>query len=70
MQSGNAFNVWSFNNEHLEAAYILAKILGCKSNNPKEIVDYLLKVPAVDLVKCTTTMFKFKVCINIYFLCT
>ncbi|VVC39815.1 Carboxylesterase type B, conserved site,Carboxylesterase, type B,Carboxylesterase type B [Cinara cedri] len=60
MQSGNAFNVWAFNERHKEAAYKLAKLLGCKNDNPKEIVEYLLKVPAVDLVKCTSSKFKFE----------
>lgn len=62
MQSGCAFNPWAFNDRHREAAFNLAKELGCQKTDPKEIIQYLLKVPAADLVKCTTAKIKFEVC--------
>lgn len=68
MQSGSAFNVWAFNKRHKEIAYKLAKLLGCEHNNPKKIVEYLLQVPAVDLVKFTSSKLKIEVCTNKYFI--
>lgn len=61
MQSGCAFNPWAFNDRHREAAFNLAKQLGCQKEDPKEIIQYLLKIPAADLVKCTTLKIKFEV---------
>lgn len=67
MQSGCAFNPWAFNKKHKEAAFHLAKQLGCQKDDPKEIVKYLLNVPANELVKCSATKVRFEVCI-IHFL--
>lgn len=53
MQSGCMFNPWAFTEKHREAAFKLAKNLGCEKDNPKEIVQYLLNVPAIDIVKLT-----------------
>lgn len=50
MESGCIFNLWAFNENHKEAALNLAKILGCDQNDPKEIVEYLRTVSALDLV--------------------
>jgi len=58
MQSGSAFNPWSFTENHRASAYKLANNLGCLSNDPKEILKYLKNVSAIDLVKET----EFKVC--------
>lgn len=61
MQSGCAFNPWAFNDKHKQAAFKLAEQLGCQKDDPKEIVKYLLNIPANDLVKCTSLKFKFEV---------
>jgi len=53
MQSGCIFNPWAFNENHRESAFKLAKHLGCEKDNPKEVVQYLLNVPAIDIVKFT-----------------
>lgn len=54
MQSGCIFNPWAFNETHSkDAAFELAKQLGCDKKDPKEIVQYLKSIPAIDLVKCT-----------------
>ncbi|KAF0751373.1 esterase E4-like isoform X1 [Aphis craccivora] len=58
MQSGCIFNSWAFNEKHVEVAFKLAEKLGCQKDDPKEIVKYLLNIPAIDLVKCTTLKFK------------
>jgi len=62
LQSGNVFNPWAFNEKPREAAFKLAEKLGCQKDDPKEVVKYLLNIPANDLVKCTTLKFKFEVC--------
>lgn len=53
MQSGCMFNPWAFNENHRESAFKLAKHLGCEKDNPQEVVQYLLNVPAIDIVKFT-----------------
>jgi len=66
MQSGSIFNPWAFNEKHsINAAFELAKNLGCEKQNPKEIVQYLQNVPANDLVKCSKSKFKFSVSITV-----
>lgn len=63
MQSGNMFNSWVLKENPKEAAFRLAKLLGCEKEDPKDIVDYLKSVPATDLVKhsklevCNTKLF-------------
>jgi len=54
MQSGCMFNVWALNEKHRESAFKLANNLGCKKDNPKEVVQYLLNLPAIDIVKSIT----------------
>lgn len=63
MQSGCIFNPWAFNEKHSkDAAFELAKQLGCDKKDPKEIIQYLKKLPAIDLVKCTiSSKIKFEV---------
>jgi len=51
MQSGNMFDSWAINEKHKEAAFRLAKNLGCEKDDPKDIVQYLKTVPAIDLLK-------------------
>ncbi|XP_026805381.1 esterase FE4-like isoform X2 [Rhopalosiphum maidis] len=53
MQSGCIFNPWAFNENHRESAFKLAKHLGCEKDNPKEVVQYLLNIPAIDIVNFT-----------------
>ncbi|XP_025406470.1 esterase FE4-like isoform X2 [Sipha flava] len=53
MQSGCIFNSWSFNENHRETAFKFAKNVGCLKDDPKEILQYLLKMPAIDLIKGT-----------------
>lgn len=53
MQSGCMFNSWAFTEKHREAASKLAKNLGCVKDDPKEVVQFLLSVPAIDIVKLT-----------------
>lgn len=63
MQSGCIFNPWAFNEKHKEAAFKFAEHFGCQNDDPKEIVKYLLNVPATDLVKFSTTKLQFEVSI-------
>ncbi|XP_025406381.1 esterase E4-like isoform X2 [Sipha flava] len=60
MQSGCVFNPWAFNENHKKAAFKLAEHMGCQKDDPKEIVQYLLNVPATDLVKFSTLKLKFE----------
>lgn len=53
MQSGCMLNSWAFTEKHKEAAFKLAKNLGCVKEDPKEVVQFLLSVPAIDIVKLT-----------------
>jgi len=53
MQSGCMFNPWAFTEKHKERAFKLAKNLGCVKDDPKEVVQFLLSVPAIDIVKLT-----------------
>jgi len=66
MQSGCVFNPWAFNDNHREVALKLAEQLGCQKDDPKEIVQYLLNIPAIDLVKCTTLKVKYEVCTHFF----
>jgi len=54
MQSGCMFNPWALNHKHIESAFKLAKHLGCEEYDPKEVVRYLLNIPAIDIVKSIT----------------
>lgn len=57
MQSGCMFNLWALQENHKEIAQEFAKKLGCQKDDPKEMVQYLQSIPAIDLVRAT----KFKV---------
>jgi len=64
MQSGCVFNPWALNEKHSkDAALLLAKKFGCEEDDPKNIIQYLLNIPAIDLVKFSTTKISFEVCI-------
>ncbi|VVC34997.1 Hypothetical protein CINCED_3A002934 [Cinara cedri] len=60
MQSGCIFNPWAFHEKHKEVAFKMAKKLGCKKDDPKEIVQFLLSVPAHDLVEYSKLKSKFE----------
>ncbi|XP_050438553.1 juvenile hormone esterase-like [Adelges cooleyi] len=60
MQSGCAFNPWAFNSKHKNAALKLASDLGCPSDDPHKIVQYLRKVPVNDLVKASMIKYTFQ----------
>lgn len=67
MESGFALNPWAFHKNHRETALKLAKKLGCQAEDPKQILQYLLNVPANELVKCSKKKDTFEVCIsNLY----
>lgn len=51
MQSGCVFNSWALHDKHKEVAFKMAKKFGCTKDDPKEIVQFLLGVPAHDLVE-------------------
>lgn len=51
MQSGCMFNSWALQENHRKIAFKFAKILGCRKDDPVEIVQYLRSIPAIDLVK-------------------
>lgn len=53
MQSGCIFNAWAMHEKHEEVAITFAKKMGCQQDNPKEIVQYLRNVPAINLVEST-----------------
>jgi len=52
------FNSWTLNEKHREAAFRLARRLGCQYDDPKDIVQYLKTVSAIDLIKYSN----FEVC--------
>jgi len=54
MQSGCMFNLWAFSEKHRKSAFKLAKNLGCEKDDPKEIVQYILDIPAIDIIKSIT----------------
>lgn len=54
MQSGCIFNSWAFQENHKSIALKFSKYLGCQKDDPKEIIKFLLAVPAIDLVKSIT----------------
>jgi len=61
MQSGCVFNPWALNEKHSkDAALLLAKKFGCEEDDPKNIIQYLLNIPAIDLVKFSTTKISFE----------
>lgn len=51
MQSGCIFNSWAFDENHRESANKFSKNVGCLKDEPKEIIQYLLNMSAIDLVK-------------------
>lgn len=65
MQSGCIFNAWGFNAKHsTDAAFKLAKLMGCEKDDPKDIVEFLQNIPAHDLVKSSSSKIKFEVSIK------
>lgn len=51
IQSGTALAHWSVQKNPIESARSLAKILGCESEDPEEILDFLNSTSARDIVE-------------------
>ncbi|PZC70779.1 hypothetical protein B5X24_HaOG200161 [Helicoverpa armigera] len=51
IQSGTALSNWSIQRNPLESARNIAKILGCESTDPEEILDFLNATSTKDLVE-------------------
>ncbi|KAJ8707770.1 hypothetical protein PYW07_011447 [Mythimna separata] len=51
IQSGTALAHWSVQKNPIESARSLAKILGCESDDPEEILDFLNATSARDIVE-------------------
>lgn len=49
-ESGVALNPWAFTNQGRKRAFQLGESLGFKSNNAKELLEFLRSVPADRLV--------------------
>jgi carboxylesterase type B len=50
-QSGTALHWWTFTNTAKDRAFRLGQALGCNTNNPDELLDFLQKAPAQDIVE-------------------
>lgn len=55
--SAVANNFWGYQRTPRKNAYLLAKRLGCNATNDQELLDFLRKVPAVDIVDKTGGLF-------------
>jgi len=53
-QSGTALHWWAFTNKRQDTAFRLGKALGCNTNNPDELLEFLQKAPAEDIVEAIT----------------
>lgn len=53
-QSGTALHWWAFTNTAKDRAFRLGKALGCNTNNPDELLEFLQKAPAEDIVEAIT----------------
>ncbi|CAB3257416.1 unnamed protein product [Arctia plantaginis] len=51
IQSGTAFNFWALQRNPEDTAASLAKMLGCKSADPEQILEHLRNCSAIELVK-------------------
>ncbi|XP_054261394.1 esterase FE4-like isoform X2 [Macrosteles quadrilineatus] len=51
LQSGASLCQWSFQEKPVEKTFLLAKNLGCSSQDPDKILEFLKSIPALDLVK-------------------
>ena len=51
MQSGSAFAPWAFTTKQNENAFELGKILGCNTEDKRELLNFLMEVSADDLSK-------------------
>lgn len=49
LQSGTAVCPWAFQQKPRENALMLAKELGCTSQDPDEVLAFLKSVPAMDI---------------------
>ncbi|XP_026478387.1 venom carboxylesterase-6-like [Ctenocephalides felis] len=50
MHSGSAFHPWAFQKHHIKRAFQLCEALGHSTNNTKDALDFLLKLPADKLL--------------------
>lgn len=53
-QSGTALHWWALTNKTQDRAFSLGKALGCSTNNPDELLEFLQKAPAEDIVEAIT----------------
>ncbi|XP_046686738.1 esterase FE4-like isoform X2 [Homalodisca vitripennis] len=51
IMSGSSLNSWAFSSEAVEKSRLLGEKMGCTSQDPQEVLQYLQTVPAFDLVK-------------------
>ncbi|KAG8262900.1 hypothetical protein J6590_043888 [Homalodisca vitripennis] len=51
IQSGCSLSQWALQDNPREKALLLARDLGCTSEDPDTVLDFLMSVPAMDLVK-------------------
>ncbi|KAG8256292.1 hypothetical protein J6590_071808 [Homalodisca vitripennis] len=65
MQSGFALNPWALQENPRKNAYKLAKSLGCTSENPEEVFQFLQSVSANDIVFATKDMIKNEVSLGL-----
>ncbi|KAJ1529245.1 hypothetical protein ONE63_006047 [Megalurothrips usitatus] len=56
-ESGVATNPWAFTKDGRARAFRLGESLGCKTDNAKELIEFLRSVPAEDLVKASNRAF-------------
>jgi cholinesterase len=51
LQSGSSLCQWAFQSNPKEKALLLAQELGCISQDPDKVVEFLSSVPAEDLLR-------------------
>jgi len=55
-QSGTALHWWAFTNKAQDTAFRLGKALGCNTNNSDELLEFLQKASAEDIVEGIATV--------------
>lgn len=51
IQSGSAFSPWAFTTQQTDHAFELGRILGCETDDKRELLNFFLEVSADDLSK-------------------
>uniref|UniRef100_A0A1B6LQA7 Carboxylesterase type B domain-containing protein n=1 Tax=Graphocephala atropunctata TaxID=36148 RepID=A0A1B6LQA7_9HEMI len=51
LMSGSSLNSWAFSSDCVQKSHLLGEKMGCTSQDPQELLQFLQKVPAFDLVK-------------------